>query len=111
MRKRPERISSTVKLTASMSAVVQKDLRVAKQGFLQAAKRLETAVDRGADGSDDVYISIAEAGAGSTASQGRRTSLTMAMFRPLCSRGIALTTTWLQSRITTTNEIRTCGGP
>ncbi len=45
-----------------MSAVVQKDSRVAKQGFLDAVKRLEAAVDRGVDGSDHVYISIAEAG-------------------------------------------------
>jgi hypothetical protein len=55
-------IASTVKMTASMSAVVQKDIRVAKRGFLQAVTRLQTAAAQGGLGSDDVYISIAEAG-------------------------------------------------
>jgi hypothetical protein len=58
---RKEQLSSSVSVEARISAVVQKDVRVAKRGFLKAVERLETAVAEGPDGADDVYISIAEA--------------------------------------------------
>jgi hypothetical protein len=51
-------VSSVV---ASLSAVVQKDIRVAIKGYLRALDRLEVAVAKGPDEPDDVYISIAEA--------------------------------------------------
>jgi hypothetical protein len=61
MKLRRKNMVAEVTVTATMSAVVQKDIKVAKRGYRDAVDRLEGAVAAGGDQGDAVYIAIAEA--------------------------------------------------